>query len=385
MSPLPYSIGPFDTFAISSETALAVRVDARELIELLELTPPNQNVMLVGRHGIGKSQIIADHFHGRDMKVVSFFLGQMSDPGDLIGLLHKDEHTGRSEFLPPYWWPHDDEPIVLFLDELNRARPEILQSVMELALNKTLAGKRLPEGSVIISAVNEGDEYQLTDLDPALVSRFNLYEFAPTLEDWLLWAERNQIDARITSFVQKQPQYLDGHGAASEGGNDEVLSGLIKTPDRRGWARVSELIEPLERLEGTHIKLVAGIVGSAAANAFRRSLATPLPVSPADVLMELSKHRKTLGKMPLGELLLLNEQLLVWINSDKCPSDKEDKARAALLGYLKLLRKRKLDEAVAHFVSMLHKPKFESAMEFVSESIELTELLTGYMEGIRIE
>ena len=51
---------------------------------------------------------------------------------------------------------------------------------MELALNKTLAGKKLPEGSVIVSAVNEGDEYQLTDLDPALVSRFNLYHFAPS-------------------------------------------------------------------------------------------------------------------------------------------------------------------------------------------------------------
>lgn len=374
---------------------MAVRVDARELIELLELTPADQNVMLVGRHGIGKSHIIADHFRGRGMTVVPFFLGQMSDPGDLIGLLHKDEHTGRSEFLPPFWWPHDNSPIVLFLDELNRARPEILQSVMELALNKTLAGKRLPEGSVIISAVNEGDEYQLTDLDPALVSRFNLYEFAPTVEDWLLWAERQNVDDRITSFILKQPQYLDGPGSGQPGVNgstqkseyehDATLSGLIKTPDRRGWARVSKLIEPIERIDAMHIKLVAGIVGSAAATAFRRSLATPLPVSPGDVLLDLSKHRKTLNKMKLGELLLLNEQLLIWINSGKCPNDKEDKARSGLHSYLTLLRKRKLDEAVAHLVSMLDKPKYEAVMGFVSESIELTELMTSYMEGIRIE
>ena len=44
------------------------------------------------------------------MKVVPFFLGQMSDPGDLIGLLRRNDTdgndaTGRSEFLPPYWWP----------------------------------------------------------------------------------------------------------------------------------------------------------------------------------------------------------------------------------------------------------------------------------------
>jgi hypothetical protein len=52
--------------------------------------------------------------------------------------------------------------------------------------NRKLAGKSLPKGSRIISAVNAGEEYQLTDLDPALVSRFNIYEFKPTVQEWLL-------------------------------------------------------------------------------------------------------------------------------------------------------------------------------------------------------
>jgi AraC-like DNA-binding protein len=166
----------------------------------------------------------------RHMAVVAFFLGQMSDPGDLIGLMHKDEATGRSVFLPPYWWLVDGKPIVLFLDELNRARPEILQSVHELALNKTLAGKRLPDGSIVVSAVNAGDEYQLTDLGPALVSRFNLYEFAPTVEDWLLWATAHDVDPRVTAFIQQNTQYLDGDETAAD---EDVLTahaGLVKTP-----------------------------------------------------------------------------------------------------------------------------------------------------------
>ncbi|WP_436715740.1 AAA family ATPase [Roseiconus lacunae] len=364
---------------------MAVRVDARELIELLELTPPDQNVMLVGRHGIGKSQIIGAHYAARGMPVVSFFLGQMSDPGDLIGLLHKDERTGRSEFLPPYWWPSDDQPIALFLDELNRARPEILQAVMELALNKTLAGKRLPMGSVIVSAVNEGDEYQLTDLDPALVSRFNLYEFTPTIEDWLLWAERNDLDQRVIRFVQQQPHFLDRDGTSAPGDPNEVLSGLVKTPDRRAWHRVSDLIQSHEQITDMLLKLIAGIVGSNAASAFRRSLAIRLPVTAADTLLDLAKHRKKLNALSLAELLMLNEQILLWISGGKCPADREDQARNGLLGYVKLVRKRKLDEVVAHLVATIQKPKFDAVMEFVSESIELTEVLTSYMEGIRIE
>ena len=54
---------------------------------MLRQTPPEQNILLIGRHGIGKSEIITRFFREeRRMPVIAFFLGQMSDPGDLIGL-----------------------------------------------------------------------------------------------------------------------------------------------------------------------------------------------------------------------------------------------------------------------------------------------------------
>ncbi len=365
---------------------MAIRIDARELLEVLRLTPPEQNVLLIGKHGLGKSEIIRRFYEHESRKpVVAFFLGQMSDPGDLIGLMHKDEQTGRSVFLPPYWWPVDGRPIVLFLDELNRARPEILQSVHDLALNKTLAGKRLPEGSIVVAAVNSGDEYQLTDLDPALVSRFNLYEFAPTVEDWLLWAEANNVDARVTAFIQQNNQYLDGDQTSSDEDALAAHAGLVKSPDRRAWVKVAHFVNPLERIDDLHIKIIAGMVGSSAALMFKKGLARALAVTAEEVLLRLDKCKKRLKDFSLQDLVLLNEQIIFWLNAGHCPAGQEERARGNLLAYMKYLQSAKQRESVAHLASMLENPKYENAMTFAAESLPIVDLLSDYVKGIKVD
>ncbi|MCP4108865.1 MAG: AAA domain-containing protein [Desulfobacteraceae bacterium] len=361
---------------------MTIRIDANELYELLRLTPAEQNIMLIGKHGIGKSEIISDFFKKQGMKVVAFFLGQMSDPGDLIGLMHKDEKTGQSVFLPPYWWPVEGNPIVLFLDELNRARPEILQAVQDLTLNKTLAGKRLPKGSIVISAVNEGEEYQLTDLDPALVSRFNLYEFAPTVEEWLLWASSKEIDQRLITFIQKNRHYLDGDGINRE--EAEIVSGLTKTPDRRAWVKVSDFIKPLKHPDDLHTKIIAGMVGTPAALVFKQSLAAAAKVTAEQILLNFSRHKKKLKELSLQEIIMLNEQIIFWINSGKYDKDKEEKVRKNMLAYLKELKKGNNNEPLAHIASMAESPGFETVMALMAESMDIMNLLMDYIQGIKV-
>ena len=212
-------------------------IDCKELQKILSVMPAEQNLMLVGKHGIGKSEILTRFYERQGLQVVTLFLGQMSDPGDLIGLPRMDEQTGRTVFMPPYWFPVDGKPVVLFLDELNRARPEVLQTSMDLALNRKLAGRNLPEGSRLISAVNDGEEYQLTDLDPALVSRFNIYTFQPSVPEWLMWAAENKLDSRVIEFIRATPKFLDSDGTTST-----FDRGLQKTPDRRAWKKVSDCI-----------------------------------------------------------------------------------------------------------------------------------------------
>lgn len=372
---------------------MAIHIDVPELLEILRLTPPSQNILLVGRHGIGKSQIITRYFAElAKMPVMPFFLGQMSDPGDLIGLMHADAQTGRSVFLPPFWWPTDDRPIVLFLDELNRARPEILQAVQDLTLNRTLAGRSLPAGSIVIAAVNDGEEYQLTELDPALVSRFNVYTFRPTVDDWIVWAHEAKLDPRVIAFIQESPHALDGLGptegsvsSSSSSSSSDLRASLDKTPDRRAWAKVSELLQGIAKPSDLHFKIIAGIVGAQAALALRRSIGKSLAVTVEEVLFGTAKERKKIDGLALAELALLSEQIVHYLESGRCPEERAAQARRGLLDYFTRLEKAPgKREAVAHVASLLDSQRFARAMAFVAESAEIVSVIERFIEGIRV-
>ena len=337
---------------------MAININSTELIKVLESTPDRHNIMLVGRHGIGKSEILTSYYSEREMKVVTLFLGQMSDPGDLIGLPHKDEATGKTEFLPPYWVPIDGKPIVLFLDELNRARPEVLQTVMDLVLNRKLAGKALPEGSRIISAVNDGEEYQLTDLDPALVSRFNIYTFRPTPQDWLLWAEKNGIDKRIINFITDHANVLDGDGVS------QIDRGLEKTPDRRAWKRVSDVIKDATELTTFHQKLVAGIIGVAVAAQFFKEFKNSNVPSATDVLFHYDKQKERIENLPIDKIAIVNDEIMRYLETHKLVGKDEAAVKYNLVEYIQFL-KEKNKEGLAHFVSCIGSGSYPQSVVFL--------------------
>ena len=340
---------------------MAIAINSKELLTLLEVTPSWQNIMLTGRHGIGKSQILTKYFESKGMRVVALFLGQMSDPGDLLGLPNKDEKTGKTVFMPPYWFPVDGQPIVLFLDEINRARPEILQTVMDLVLNRKLAGRELPEGSRIIAAGNDGEEYQLTDLDPALVSRFNIYTFRPTVEDWLLWATRTGLDERILNFIGANPELLDRSADTKED------QGLDKDPDRRAWEKVARLMENIPNPLPVHQKVVAGIIGVQAAAqlflSFRKD-----DLSPIDLLSDFKKAKKSLDKYELHQLSLLNDALARFFETDKADTLDREMARKNLKAYHDYLLKNNR-EAYAHFVSLIDGTGYKKMLLLINKEM----------------
>jgi len=347
-----------------------ININTQRLFHILEVTPASQNILLVGKHGIGKSEILTRFFEQKNQRVVTLFLGQMADPGDLIGLpVSSNKEEGgkgteqgetRTEFIPPFWWPTDNEPIVLFLDELNRARPELLQTVMDLVLNRTLAGKKLPEGSRIIAAVNDGDEYQLTHLDPALVSRFNIYQFCPTVQEWLQWAEQEEVDPRVIRFLSLEGHWLDG--AEGQAGID---TGLEKTPDRRAWKRVSDGIKPLTDLTEEDLDWLAGIVGAQAASRFMGSLSGHAILTGAEVLQNFEACEPKLRKYLLHQLAMVNES--IFRHLEVAGPDAPLTYARNLNKYYTLLEEMESNEAIAHLANLLESGSYPQAVLFIAE------------------
>ena len=356
---------------------MSVRINANELEKLLAVTPASQNIMLTGKHGIGKSQILEKFFTARGERVVILFLGQMSDPGDLIGLPRLDEKTGKTLFMPPYWFPTDDKPVVLFLDELNRARPEVLQTIMDLTLNRTLAGRKLPEGSRVISAVNDGEEYQLTDLDPALVSRFNIYEFKPAAQEWLLWAAKAGLDSRVIDFISENPDMLDGGAFTRED------QGLEKSPDRRGWERVSTVLKTNE-VTPLLKTVIAGIVGMPAASKFFATINQKKLPSARDILLgDFAKQKAAIKKCNTPELATVNESIFRFIETNSYEEKDSEKVVSNFAAYFDYLSGEKFREAQAHFANLYSSSVYPAVMTFIiMKCPQLYKKITEFVESI---
>lgn len=338
-----------------------VKINRAELMHLLEWTPQDHNIFLVGQQGIGKSQMVTQYFDSKGIKTITLFLGQMSDAGDLLGLPRPQTlPDGRqiTRFLPPYWW-EQSEPVVLFLDEINRARPEILQAVYELVLNKSLGGRSLPKGSRVVAAGNWGEDYQVTDMDPALISRFNMYELVPEPEEWLDWAARMRLDERVLLFLAENEHLLCPR--LEEGS----LAGA-KVPDHRAWHRAAAIVEKRGTvLEEPDIKMLAGIVGAKAAGLFHQWILNPSPLQARQVLLGTPPTglAETLRTMSVPQLHQFGKLILYLLQS------KEEVLREG-----GALRKKILGNLNGYLQAMLLAQKSEVASAFCHRLLNVASL-----------
>jgi MoxR-like ATPase len=92
---------------------------------------------IIGKHGIGKSSLVAQFAKDNGYSYHPFFLSQLSDQGDILGLpefnRNKEGKALSVSFVHPDKLPKKPRSL-LFFDELNRASKDLLQGIFQLAM-----------------------------------------------------------------------------------------------------------------------------------------------------------------------------------------------------------------------------------------------------------
>ena len=191
-------------------------------------------VLIRGRHGIGKSEIVYQIAAELGLPVVERRASQMTE-GDLVGL--PSINGNRTSFNPPDWFKQACEnPVVLFLDEVDRAVIEVRQGIFELTDSRKLNGHTLHPETRIFAAVNGGKHaanYQVGEMDPAELDRWTVFDVEPTVQDWLSWA-KDKVDPVVFNFIQNNNTHLEHVEGEFEPNK--------KYPSRRSWKRCSDVL-----------------------------------------------------------------------------------------------------------------------------------------------
>ena len=274
----------------------------KQTVDLLKLCyRSGRSPMLWGLHGIGKSELLEQASHELGIDFISRDLSLM-EPPDLIGLPKADGKT--TKFLPPDFLPQSGQGFLVF-EELNRCERYMRAPCLQLITSRTLNDYRLPEGWLPAAAANPvaanpaAAEYEVDELDPALVSRFVQVLLIPDSKEWLSWARCNDIHPAVIEYVR----------------ND---SSVFNHPESnpRAWQYVSDVVRAAQK-EGEEAgrslrAAVIGLVGEKRGAAFLKLLkSNERPLEAEAILSSYGQQGSKLREwVKKGQLDLIESTLL---------------------------------------------------------------------------
>ncbi len=189
-------------------------MDITTLKNIAVTLPPHIAVLMQGPTGVGKS--FAARGIAKELGLPYIDVrGSTMDESDMgIPDLEKSKEAGCYTKMLPSWYVRAcREPVVLMLDEANRSLPQVMQGFFQIVLDRELGNGpdgeayRLHPETRVIAAVNVGNEYDVNEMDPALLRRFWVTEIEPTVGNWIEWAKEAELDSVLIEFVQQNPEH----------------------------------------------------------------------------------------------------------------------------------------------------------------------------------
>jgi hypothetical protein len=164
------------------------------------------NLLLVGYHGVGKTQMVLEEVKHYDLKM-KYYSSPTLDPwSDLVGIpVPVDaKGSGRSkdkqlQFIRP---ADVEDAEIMFFDELNRAHPKVLNAVLEAIQFHSINGKPLQRLKMVWAAINPPDDiYEVNELDPVVSDRFHVHLRVPAEPSVSYYTEKAGIALHIAKAL----------------------------------------------------------------------------------------------------------------------------------------------------------------------------------------
>ncbi len=309
-----------------------INVTIKQLKSLAKAIGTHSTICIRGRHGIGKSesvyQIAEETFcelykdpeycasmvealrsepsvarrlksnngvwtYEMGMPVIERRLSQLTE-GDLLGIPRK-EANGTVFHISKWLQLACKFPVVLFLDERNRALPAVKQSIFQLMDSRAFSGYRLHDESRLFIAENVGGAYDVNSQDPAENSRPAIVELRPSVEEWLEYAEKVHVKEEIISFIKEDHKRLEHPGPYDE---------MKKYQDRRAWFNLDRVLKSNPDISPTNnlfYRIAASYLGTETASLFQNYCKNYNKKMVADQLLSDFEYYWPLVKKKLGD------------------------------------------------------------------------------------
>lgn len=322
-----------DAKALAAELGIAAPIGPA-VIELLTLAhAADVPALLIGPHGIGKSEIAAAAAAAMNIDFISRDLSLM-EPPDLVGL--PQINNGATSFLPPEFLPRETgKGGLLLIEEINRAPRYMQSSCLELLTSRRLNSYSLPKKWLPIACINPKTEGYIVDmLDQALMSRFMRIEVTAAPKPWLEWARKSGVHTKIIEYVESVPNSLD----EAKGGSNP-----------RSWSYASKTLlaagaEMLERSPDTIVTALNGIIGPVHTTALLQLVSnTEMALRPADVVGNWQASKATMMrwvKQRRFDLLATSMRaMLQWVRPESVAQKLQGdvRSRGAVRAFFRLL------------------------------------------------
>jgi MoxR-like ATPase/soluble cytochrome b562 len=139
------------------------------------------------------------------------------------------------------------QPVILFIDELNRTESQTMKELMNIILNRSINGYDLPWWVGVVAAVNPSSQnstYLTNEMDDAQRDRFLKIKVDARLEDWIDYAFETGLDPDIVeSIATAEDIFL--HREKGHEDIDEMY------PSPRSWEMVSYIYSNVDKINAS--------------------------------------------------------------------------------------------------------------------------------------